>query len=90
MNRNDLASRVAGKLGMKKVDAKEFVDLVVSIIENALVDGEDVTINNFGSFKIVTGKERVGRNPKTGETVAIPERKKVKFTPGRQLREKVK
>lgn len=62
------------------------VDAVLEGLSNALTSGENVVIVNFGSFKCVTRAEKQGRNPMTGEMMTIPEKKTVKFVPGKWLK----
>jgi DNA-binding protein HU-beta len=53
----------------------------------ALKQGDAVSVAGFGSFKVVERKARTGRNPRTGEELAIPASKAVKFTPAKALKE---
>jgi len=89
MNKSDLINEVAKVVGTKK-DAQKAVDCVFSAIKDALSKNESVTIIGFGTFKVATRKARVGRNPRTGKEIKIPEKKVPKFVPGKALREAVK
>ena len=62
---------------------------MLSTMAEAMEEGERVTLVGFGSFSIVERAPRLGRNPKTGESVPIPPRKAVKFRPGKELSQKV-
>jgi integration host factor subunit alpha len=62
------------------------VDEVLEEIADALVQGESVTLCNFGKFVIVSKKERKGRNPRTGESAVISSRRVVNFRASRQLK----
>lgn len=74
--------------------ATEDVDLAVrAILEQmiaALAEGERIEIRSFGSFSIRHRPSRMGRNPKTGESVALPPKHVLHFKPGKKLREAVK
>ena len=69
--------------------AESAYEKLFAIIGDALKTGDGVSIAGFGSFKTVQRKARKGRNPKTGEEIAIPACKVVKFTPGKALKENV-
>ncbi len=88
MNKTDLVNEVAKVLGTKK-EAQKAVDCVLSAIKEALKKKETVTLIGFGTFKVAKRKARVGRNPKTGEVIKIPEKNVPKFIPGKALREAV-
>jgi DNA-binding protein HU-beta len=55
-------------------------------VTGALKKGEKVTFSRFGSFEVKERKARKGRNPKTGEEVPIPAKKRVKFNPSKSLK----
>ncbi len=69
------------------------VELAVNQIVDAMIEtlsrGERIEIRGFGSFCLHYRKARVGRNPKTGETVELPDKKVPHFKPGKLLRERV-
>jgi len=89
MKKNDLVVKVAEKTETKK-QAQEIVDLIFDSIKSALKKKEPVAIAGFGILKIKQTKARTGRNPKTGETIQIPAKKKVSFRPAKELKELVK
>jgi integration host factor subunit beta len=69
------------------------VDLAVNCLLNhmadALVQGERIEIRGFGSFDLHHRPPRIGRNPKTGETVNLPAKVAVHFKPGKDMRDRV-
>jgi nucleoid DNA-binding protein len=79
MIKNDLAKELMEKDGLTMLQAQDVVDHVVEGIQGALRRGEKVTFRGIGIFCVVDTKARMGRNPKTGEPVKIPAKKKVKF-----------
>lgn len=56
---------------------------------DALADGERIEVRGFGSFSLHYRPTRVGRNPKTGDTVIVPDKHVPHFKPGKELRERV-
>ncbi len=89
MNKTQLIEVVARESGLKKKDAENAVNAVLSAVETALADGEKVQIAGFGTFEVKERAERVGRNPATRETITIPASKHPAFTAGKALKEKV-
>ena len=70
-----------------KKEAAHAVDIVFDTIVRNLHKGEDVMINDFGKFKKVDRKARMGRNPFTGETIKIKASKKARFLPAKGLKD---
>jgi len=85
MNKTGLIDVIAGKTSTKK-EAQEIVDTVWDTIKGSLKKQEDVAISGFGTFKVKQTKARMGRNPKTGETIQIPAKKKVAFRVSKELK----
>jgi len=81
MNTTQLSEKVAIVTKRTKGMAKDYIENITDEIKNELAAGGEVVIKGFGSFKTITRKERNGRNPSTGETMLIPEKKVVKFKP---------
>jgi nucleoid DNA-binding protein len=77
----DLVSQVVGT----QIEAKAAVTRVFAAMGKALRDGDKVVIQEFGSFHMVMGKSKLARNPRTGEPVTIPPRRRVKFRMGKGL-----
>jgi len=86
MNKEEFVKAVAEKAGVTKKEAAKVVDAVLAVIEETLKKGEEIRFVGFGSFKVITRKERKGRNPQTGEEITIPAAKVVKFYSGAKLR----
>ena len=64
-----------------RTEAEKKVDIIFDSMEKILLDGENLSIINWGKLEIVERAPRLGRNPKTGEEVKIGKRKSVKFRP---------
>ena len=69
---------------------KKIVQKTIDAITESLERGETVELRNFGVFKVKSRRGRIGRNPRTGEEVPVPEKKVVVFKPGLILKQKVK
>jgi len=85
MNKAQLVDVVAEKTATKK-QATEIVDAILDSMKGSLKKQEDVAISGFGTFKVKQTKARQGRNPKTGETIQIPAKKKVAFKASKDLK----
>jgi len=90
MTKKDIVLKIAEETGLKQVDVKQVVQKTLDHITAALSKGETVELRNFGVFKVKSRRSRIGRNPKTGTTVPIPERKVVAFKVGMVMKHKVK
>jgi len=58
-------------------------------LSRALIEGDRIEIRGFGSFSLHYRPSRIGRNPKTGDSVRVPDKHVPHFKPGRDLRERV-
>ena len=81
--REDIAESLHTDFGLTKKDCIIFVNDIIDIIIDGLKVNGYVKIHNFGSFKIIRKKSRLGRNPKTREDVIISERNVLKFKPSK-------
>lgn len=89
MNKTELISEVAGKLGVTKKDTGAAIDAIVAVITDALADGQEINIAGFGKFSVSERAAREGRNPATGETISIPASKAPKFKAAKALKDAV-
>ncbi|MGM9662739.1 MAG: HU family DNA-binding protein [Oscillospiraceae bacterium] len=89
MNKAELISAVAEKTGMSKKDTESVVSAVLDTIVAAMADGEKVQLVGFGSFEVKKRAERIGRNPKTKESIQIPASKVPAFKAGKAMKESV-
>ncbi len=89
MNKSDLVDSLAKAANISKVAAERGLNSLLTSMTSAIQEGERVTLVGFGSFSLVERAPRVGRNPKTGETVRIPPRRTVRFRPGKELSDKL-
>ena len=77
--RSTLSEAVFKNVGLSRNESANLVDSVFSEILTSLIKGDDVKISSFGTFIVREKKERIGRNPKTGEEVPITARSVVTF-----------
>jgi len=80
---------INSQVGLSKAESYSMTDLIFSEIADSLIRGEEVKISGFGTFKILNKRERMGRNPKTGEPAVISARRTVSFHPSAKLKKKV-
>ena len=90
MTRSDLVARLAERFPQLTQRDSEFaVKTMLDAMSDALARGHRIEIRGFGSFSINRRPPRMGRNPRSGESVAIPEKRVPHFKPGKALRESV-
>ena len=89
MTKKDIVVKIAEDTELKQIDVKRIVQRTLDNIVEALTRGETVELRNFGIFKVKSRKSRVGRNPKTGVTIPIPEKRIVSFKPGMIMKKRV-
>jgi DNA-binding protein HU-beta len=86
VNKAELIDAVASRGDVSKREVTEIVDAFVEEIKKAVVRGDKVAISGFGIFEAQARKARLGRNPRTGETVKIKATKLPKFRPGAEFK----
>ena len=89
ITKTDLANKLTETMEISKKDATQAITMLVDIITDALYEGNQVRISDFGTFEIRKRAARTGRNPKTGETIEIPASKAVGFKASKTLKEAV-
>ena len=89
VTRIDLANSLKNRFGLTSVDSYKMVDIIFDEIEQSLINGEDVKISGFGTFKILSKSARIGRNPKTGIPAVISARRVPSFRPSVEFRKTV-
>lgn len=87
MTKADLVEEVAKSAELSKKEAEKIVNTVLESVTQALHDGDKIELRGFGSFRLRERKARIGRNPKTGETVHVPPKKVPYFKAGKELKE---
>ena len=90
MTKRDLVVRIASETGLVQQQILEVVQKTLDYISQAVAEGKNVELRNFGVFEVKVRKARIGRNPNAPATdVPIPPRAVVKFKPGKEMREAV-
>jgi DNA-binding protein HU-beta len=87
MNKAQFIAALAPHFNDSKKEAAHAVEIIFDTITRTMSKGEDVMINDFGKFKKVDRKARMGRNPFTGETIKIKASKKARFLPAKGLKD---
>lgn len=89
MNKSELIDVVAASADISKTEATRAVDAMLDSITGALKNGDQVTLVGFGTFSIKQRAARTGRNPRTGEAIAIKAAKIPTFKAGKALKDSV-
>jgi integration host factor subunit beta len=88
MTRSALIEKVAEKVeGLTLKQTEIVVETVFESIKDALKQGEKIEIRGFGNFRLKERQPRKARNPKTGESVDVPQKKAIRFKAGKALKE---
>jgi DNA-binding protein HU-beta len=86
MNRKELIAALASKTGITKADADQNVLALIDIISDTLEKGGKINLKGFGLFDVRVRSARIGRNPKTGEILALKATRVPVFKPGTKLK----
>lgn len=89
MNKSDLIDAIADSTGLTKADAGRALDATTKNIAKALKKGQSVSLVGFGTFSVKKRAARLGRNPRTGETIKIKASKTPGFKAGKALKDAV-
>ena len=90
MTKSDLITKMAARYSqLLAKDVEVAVNAILAAMTARLTSGERTEIRGFGSFNINHRPPRIGRNPKTGVKVVVPEKSVRHFKPGRELKERV-
>ena len=89
MNKTELIAAVAAKTGLTKKDAEKVVNATIESITESLVKGDKVNVAGFGIFEVKAREARVGRNPRTKETIQIPATRLPVFKASKALKDSV-
>ena len=84
MTKNDIIDKISNLMPSKK-DAAIVVNKIFEEMLKALANGEKVVVTGFGSFNLLVTQTKKGRNPKTGETILIEPKKKIKFKQSKEI-----
>ena len=90
MNKAELIDLIAEKADITKAQAKAALEAKLDSIQEALIEGDQVQLTGFGTFKVKHRVARAGRNPQTGEEIQIAAANVPSFTAGKALKESLK
>ncbi len=90
MTKSEFVDQVAAESGLSKGDAGEAVDAVLTVIEDTLKRGGEVSFTGFGKFSVADRGARQGVNPQTGERIQIAASRVPRFSAGSALKKSVK
>lgn len=89
MTKAGIVDSVYNRLDITKKDAKEYVETVLDTMKETLCEGEEIKLSGFGKFEVRAKGERVGRNPRTGVEIKIPERCVLRFKVSQVLKDRL-
>ncbi len=90
MTKRELVVRISKETGVIQEDVYAVIQKTLDYITEGLAQGEHIEFRDFGVFEVCTRKSRVGRNPNQPDhVVQIPERRVVKFKPGKQMKQRI-
>ena len=90
MNKSELSSRIASQTGLSGASANSAINAIFEAVQNALANGETVSLAGFGTFLTRDRAARQGRHPRTGEPIEIAASRSPAFKPGKALRRVVR
>jgi DNA-binding protein HU-beta len=89
IGKQELIRRIATKAGKSAKETTDLVNVTLDVVRESLEGGDDVRLVGFGAFTVRETAARVGVNPQTRAKIQVPARKRVKFTPGKELNDAV-
>ena len=90
MTKAEIVARINEKTGIEKAYALMMIESVMDIIKERLTNGESVYLRHFGTFHVITRREKLGRNISKGTSVVIPEHKIPHFKPSKTFMNMIK
>ena len=89
MNKSEMIEALVAKKGISIKKGEEIINTVFESMTKALLEGDRIEIRGFGSFVVNEYKAYTGRNPKTGEAIAVKPKKLPFFKVGKELKERI-
>ncbi|MFQ5681020.1 MAG: HU family DNA-binding protein [Candidatus Omnitrophota bacterium] len=89
MTKRDIVVKVSQATGVSQEEVMVVAQATFDCIIEALAQGRNIELRNFGVFRVKERRPRMGRNPRTGETVSVPSRRVAIFKPGLEMRKRV-
>ena len=89
MTKSQWIEKAAKRSGLTKKELSDAYQALSQVLIDSLCEGESVQISGLGTFSVRCKEAHMARNPKTGETLSVPQSRKVVFLPGKTLKEKI-
>ncbi|MCL6428750.1 DNA-binding protein HU [Spiroplasma sp. JKS002669] len=89
MKKRTIIENTKKEVNLTDKQSQEVINTIFDTISKALIQGENVKIRGFGTFKITNYKERNGRNPKTGEKIVIPAKRVIRLNVAKDLKNEI-
>ncbi len=89
ITRAQLSEAIYQEVGLSRHESADLLEGILEEIAQSLIEGEQVKLSSFGTFLVRSKRERLGRNPKTGEEVPILPRRVLSFRPSQMLKKQI-
>ena len=89
LTKSQIIEEIIEKIGFSRVKSDALVESLIEIMKQTLEKGDDILVSNFGKFQVKDKAIRKGRNPATGKSMELPDRRVVTFKAAMNLRDKV-
>lgn len=90
MTKQQIVQQIAESTGISRLQARHTVDAFIKTMASAFAKKETVYLRGFGTFSVVSAKERKARIVSTGQECIVPARNRIKFKPCVELKERIK
>ena len=89
LTKANIVDTVYAQTDLTKKEASKYVNQVLELMKETLESGEEIKVSGFGKFEVRKKGERIGRNPRTGDEILIPERKVLRFKVSQVLKDEL-
>jgi len=89
LTKANIVDSVYDRTQVTKKEASDYVNEVLELMKETLEGGEEIKVSGFGKFEVRKKGERIGRNPRTGDEILIPERKVLRFKVSQVLKDEL-
>ncbi len=89
LTKANIVDTVYSQTDLTKKEASDYVNQVLELMKETLESGEEIKVSGFGKFEVRKKGERIGRNPRTGDEILIPERKVLRFKVSQVLKDEL-
>ena len=89
MTKTELIKKLVSRSNLSPNEMREAIEIILDTIKDAMANGERIEIRDFGAFVVRELPAKLGRNPRTGESVDVPSQRMVRFKAGKEMRKSV-